>query len=150
MLVSVFVFLGIEGVSVYSRYAKDRRDVGVATVMGFIGVLCLMVLVTLISYGVLAREDLAGLRNPSMAGVLESVVGRWGAVFVGVGLLISVLGAYLSWTLLAAEVLFSAAESNAMPSFLARENERGAPAASLWLTNIVVQALNENPMDGPF
>jgi arginine:ornithine antiporter/lysine permease len=139
MLVSVFVFLGIEGASVYSRYAKNRRDVGVATVMGFVGVLCLMVLVTLLSYGVLAREDLAGLRNPSMAGVLESVVGRWGAVFVSVGLLISVLGAFLSWTLLAAEVLFSAAESNTMPSFLARQNDKGVPAASLWLTNIVVQ-----------
>src|SRR5262249_31564763 len=104
-----------------------------------IGVLCLMVLVTLLSYGVLAREDLAGLRNPSMAGVLESVVGRWGAVFVSVGLLISVLGAFLSWTLLAAEVLFSAAESDTMPSFLARQNDKGVPAASLWLTNIVVQ-----------
>src|SRR5262249_39666497 len=93
MLVSVFVFIGIEGASVYSRYARDRRDVGVATVMGFIGVLCLMVLITTLSYGALSRPDLAGLRNPSMAGVLEYVVGRWGAVFVSVGLLISVLGA---------------------------------------------------------
>lgn len=39
MLVTVFVFLGIEGASVYSRYAKERRHVGIATVMGFIGVL---------------------------------------------------------------------------------------------------------------
>jgi arginine:ornithine antiporter/lysine permease len=139
MLVSVFVFIGIEGASVYSRYARDRRDVGIATVMGFIGVLCLMVLVTTLSYAALARAELAGLRNPSMAGVLEAVVGRWGAVFVSIGLLISVLGAFLSWTLLAAEVLFSAAETNTMPSFLARQNDKGVPAASLWLTNIMVQ-----------
>jgi arginine:ornithine antiporter/lysine permease len=139
MLVSVFVFLGIEGASVYSRYARRRKDVGIATVVGFLGVLAIMVLVTTFSYGVLPRTDMAGLRNPSMAGVLEAVVGRWGAVFVSVGLLISVLGAYLSWTLLAAEVLFSAAESNTMPSFLARQNDKGVPAASLWLTNIMVQ-----------
>ncbi|HEY4297731.1 MAG TPA: amino acid permease, partial [Paraburkholderia sp.] len=31
MLVTVFVFLGIEGASVYSRYAKERADVGKAT-----------------------------------------------------------------------------------------------------------------------
>ena len=48
MLVTVFVFLGIEGASVYSRYAKERADVGTATILGFIGVTVLMVLVTLL------------------------------------------------------------------------------------------------------
>jgi arginine:ornithine antiporter/lysine permease len=43
MLVTVFVFIGIEGASVYSRYAQKRSDVGVATIVGFIGVTCLMV-----------------------------------------------------------------------------------------------------------
>lgn len=75
MLVTVFVFLGIEGASVYSRYVKERRHVGIASVMGFIGVLGLLVLVTLLSYGVLLRPELAGLRQPSMAGVLEAVRG---------------------------------------------------------------------------
>ena len=28
MLITVFVFLGIEGASVYSRFAKKREDVG--------------------------------------------------------------------------------------------------------------------------
>jgi len=139
MLVSVFVFLGVEGASVYSRYSRNRKDVGIATVMGFLGVLCLLVLVTTLSYGVMLRPDLAGLRNPSMAGVLEAVVGHWGAVFVSAGLIISVLGAYLSWTLLCAEVLFSAAENRDMPSFLTRQNAKGVPAAALWLTNITVQ-----------
>ena len=46
MLVTVFVFLGIEGASVYSRFAKKRSDVGTATIMGFVGVTTLMVLVT--------------------------------------------------------------------------------------------------------
>ena len=123
MLVTVFVFLGIEGASVYSRYAKKRSDVGVATVVGFLGVLCVLVLVTMLSYAVMRRPDLAALRNPSMAGVLEAVVGRWGAIFVSAGLIISVLGAYLSWTLLAAEVLFSAAENETMPT-VARPSKR--------------------------
>src|SRR5262249_1970463 len=57
MLVTVFVFLGIEGASVYSRYAKKRSDVGAATIIGFVGVTALMVLVTLLPYAVLARAD---------------------------------------------------------------------------------------------
>ncbi|HEY0209479.1 basic amino acid/polyamine antiporter [Acerihabitans sp.] len=139
MLVTVFVFLGIEGASVYSRYAKRRSHIGIATVLGFIGVLCLMILVTMLSYGVLLRPDLAALRQPSMAGVLEAVVGRWGAVFISAGLIISVLGAYLSWSLLAAEVLFSAAKSQSMPKIFASENSRAVPSAAVWLTNITIQ-----------
>ena len=141
MLVTVFVFLGIEGASVYSRYAKKRSDVGAATILGFIVVTTLMVLVTLLPYAVLARADVAGMRQPSMAAVLEAVVGHWGAVFVSVGLLISVLGAYLAWSLICAEVLFAAGKSKDMPSAFAKENNNKVPANALWLTNIVVQLI---------
>ncbi|MDI7861618.1 basic amino acid/polyamine antiporter [Rhizobiaceae bacterium n13] len=139
MLVTVFVFVGIEGASVYSRYARNRADVGIATVLGFLGVLCLLVLVTILSYGVMLRPDLAALRNPSMAGVLQAVVGPWGAVFVSIGLLISVAGAYLSWVLLAAEILYSASKFGTMPRFLSHENGNGVPSNALWLTNVAVQ-----------
>ncbi|WP_156292288.1 amino acid permease [Serratia oryzae] len=139
MLVTVFVFLGIEGASVYSRYAKERKHVGIATVMGFIGVLCLLVLITMLSYGVMLRPDLAALRQPSMAGVLEAIVGRWGAIFISVGLIVSVLGAYLSWSLLAAEVLFSAAKSKSMPRVFGTENSNAVPSSAVWLTNITIQ-----------
>ena len=90
--------------------------------LGFLGVLCLLVLVTVFSYGILLRAELAALATPSMAGVMEAIVGPWGRVFVSVGLLISIVGNYLSWSLLAAEVLHSAAKNNTMPAFLAREN----------------------------
>ena len=139
MLVTVFVFIGVEGASVYSRYAQKRSDVGFATITGFLGVLCLMILVTLLSYGVMARPELGALRQPSMAGVLETVVGRWGAMFVSAGLIISVLGAYLAWSLLAAEVAYSAARSQLMPAFLKHENRNKVPSTALWLTNIIVQ-----------
>jgi arginine:ornithine antiporter/lysine permease len=139
MLVTVFVFLGVEGASVYSRYAKRREDVAVATVVGFLLVLTLLVCVTLLSYGVLPRAELAALRNPSMAGVLRSIVGPWGGVLISVGLMVSVAGAYLSWILLAAEVLRAAARAAVMPGFLGKENRHGVPAAALWLSNGIVQ-----------
>lgn len=139
MLVTVFVFLGIEGASVYSRYAKERTDVGKATILGFVIVTSLMVLVTMLPYAVLQRADVAAMRQPSMATVLEAVVGHWGAIFVSVGLIISVLGAYLAWSLICAEVLFTAAKTNDMPAIFAKENANKVPANALWLTNIVVQ-----------
>lgn len=140
MLSTAFAFLGVEGASVYSRYARDRHDVGRATVLGFLGVLSLMVCVTLLSYGIVPRDELKALKNPSMAGVLQAAVGPWGRMLVNAGLLVSVLGAYLSWTLLAAEILHAAGKSRTMPAFLARENRNRVPVAALWLTNLVVQA----------
>jgi len=139
MLVTVFVFLGIEGASVYSRYAKKRSDVSAATIAGFIGVTGLMVLVSMLPYAVMERATIAGMRQPSMAAVLESVVGHWGAVFVSVGLIVSVLGAYLAWSLICAEVLFAAAKTKDMPKIFATENANKVPAAALWLTNIIIQ-----------
>jgi arginine:ornithine antiporter / lysine permease len=135
----VFVFLGIEGASVYSRYAKERSHVGAATIIGFLGVTTLMVLVTLLPYGVLPRAEIAEMRQPSMAAVLEAVVGHWGAVFISIGLLVSVLGAYLAWSLICAEVLSAAGRTKDMPKVFATENENKVPAAALWLTNIIVQ-----------
>lgn len=139
ILVVVFVFLGIEGASVYSRLARRREDVGRATVLGFLGVLSLFVLVTVLSYGVLPRADLAQLHNPSVAGVLSAVVGDAGAAFVSLGVLVSVLGAFLAWSLLAAEVLYSAAKHGAMPRLLAGENRAGAPAPAIWASTLAAQ-----------
>ncbi|MDF0606507.1 basic amino acid/polyamine antiporter [Neisseriaceae bacterium TC5R-5] len=139
MLITVFVFIGIEGASVYSRYAKERSHVGLATIMGFVGVLCLMMMVTMLSYGIMLRPDLGALRNPSMAGVLSSIVGPWGAKFISIGLIISVLGAYLSWSLLCAEVLWASAKTNTMPKIFSTENDKKVPSAALWLTNITIQ-----------
>ena len=141
MLVTVFVFLGIEGASVYSRYAKERSDVGAATITGFVVVTTLMVLVTLLPYAVLERPDVAVMRQPSMATVLEAVVGPWGAVFVSLGLIVSVLGAYLAWSLICAEVLFAAAKTKDMPKAFAKENKNKVPVVALWATNIIVQLI---------
>jgi arginine:ornithine antiporter/lysine permease len=139
MGVVVFVFLGVEGASVYSRYAEKREHVGFATVIGFIGVTCLMIVITLLSYGVMPQSALKEVQQPSVAGVLGHVVGPWGVVFIGIGLIVSVLGAYLAWSLIAAEVIWSAARTKDMPAIIARENKHGVPAAALWLTNMGTQ-----------
>ena len=140
MYVAVFVFLGIESASTYSRYARARRHVGIATISGFLIVLVLVVAITAFSFGVLPQAELAQLRNPSTAYVLSAVVGPWGAYFISIALIISLLGAFLSWTLIAAEVLYVASKTGSMPRFLSRENRNKAPAAALWLTNGLVQA----------
>lgn len=139
MLVTVWVFIGIEGASVYSARAKNRADVGRATVIGFAITLALLMAVSLLSLGIVNQATLSGLKYPSMAGVLESVVGTWGAVLVYVGLIVSIGGGFLAWTLLAAESLFTPAEGGVMPKGLARQNAKGVPVNAMWLTSVMVQ-----------
>ncbi|MCW3147995.1 arginine-ornithine antiporter [Stutzerimonas stutzeri] len=141
MLVTVWVFIGIEGANIYSARAQNRRDIGKATVIGFYGVLLLLVLVNMLSMGIMSQPELAALKNPSMAGVLEHVVGRWGALLVSVGLIVSLLGGLLAWTLLCAEILFAGARDHTMPEFLRKENSRQVPSNALWLSNGLIQLM---------
>ena len=140
MLVTVFVFLGVEGASVYSRHAARREDVGRATVLGFLMVFAVFASVTIVSYGILPASEIAELRQPSVGGVLEAAYGQWGKVFISIGLIISVLGAYLAWTLMAAEVLLVAAKDKDMPRFLGQVNPAtDVPTSALLMTTILIQ-----------
>lgn len=141
LLVTVFAFIGVEGASSYSRHARRRSDVGRATVLGFLSVLAVFMSVTIVSYGILPREEIAQLRQPSMAGVLEAVVGGWGAAFIGIALVVAVLGAYLSWTLMAAEVLLVAARAGDLPRPFARTTAKDVPVGALTLSTALVQVL---------
>lgn len=141
MLVTVFVFLGIEGASVYSRYAKKREDVGRATVLGFLSVLAIFATVTMVSYGILPKEEIAQLRQPSVGSVLEAAVGPWGAWFISAGLIVSVLGAFLAWSLMAAEVLYAAAKDGDMPGYLAKVTKKQVPGNALLTSTIAIQLM---------
>ena len=141
MLVTVWVFIGIEGAAVYSQRAKSRKDVGRATVLGFVGVLALLLLVNFLSYGLMEQSRLAGLEDPSMAGLMEQQVGPWGAGFISIGLIVSLLGALIAWVMLCAEILRVPAQEAVMPTVFGRENAHGSPAAALWLTNGCVQVV---------
>lgn len=139
MLVTTWVFIGIEGATVVSARAAHREDIGKATVIGLLGALAIYVLVSVLSMGILDQATLGSLKNPSMAGVLEHVVGPWGARFVAGGVVLSVAGALLAWTLFAAELPRVAAKDGIFPQIFAKENSRHSPSFSLWITNGLIQ-----------
>ena len=139
MLFTVWVFIGVEGASVYSKQARSRQDVGRATVIGFLSVLGLLVAVSTLSYGVLTREELAALPDNSMGAVLEAAVGPWGGALISIGLCLSVLGAYISWQMLCAEPIVMMAADGLLPKRLAAKNEAGAPWMAQLVSTSVVQ-----------
>lgn len=141
MLITVFVFLGVEGASVFSRYARTRSHVGKATVLGFCSVIGIFAAVTVLSFGILPRAEIAAAPQPSIGSVLEAAVGPWGGTLIRIGLIVAVLGAYLAWQLLAADVLFAAARGQDLPGKFQSINRHGAPGYAVLWTSILVTVI---------
>lgn len=136
---TVWAFIGVEGAVVLSARARHAEDVGRASLTGFLGILALYVTVAVLSMGVMTTEELAQLDNPQMAQILEAVVGPWGATLVNVGVIISILGALLGWTIIAAECPYEAARQGVFTEAFAKSNKNGSPATALIITNIIIQ-----------
>ena len=139
MLVTLWVFIGIEGAVVVSDRARSQHDVGIATFVGLGVCTLLYALLSILPFGTMTQPELAKLSNPSAAYILKTLVGNWGAVFVNVSLLASVLSCWLAWTILVAELPFMGAKGGVFPRFLAGENQHHAAAPSLWLSSVVMQ-----------
>ncbi|GBU09861.1 arginine/ornithine antiporter transporter [Gammaproteobacteria bacterium] len=139
MLITLWVFTGIEGASVLSARAKNMRAVGYATLIGVVLALVIYMAITLLAFGLIPREQIAGLTNPSMAGLLSMMIGPFGKVLIVLCLIVSVSASYLSWVLFSAEVPHIGAKHGAFPKILTRVNKNGTPIASLWLTSATVQ-----------
>ena len=140
MLVTLWSFIGIEGAVVLSNRAKSQSDVSKATLLGFLGCLVIYIGLSVLPFGFLTQEEIAGIANPSTAGVLEKVVGPWGAYLMNIGLLIAVLSSWLAWTMITAEIPAAAAENGTFPKVFAHQNKQGSPSVSLWVTSALMQA----------
>ena len=139
MLITLWVFTGIEGAAVLSKHARRRIDIGRATVFGVVLVLAMYVAITLLAQGVLPRAQIAAMSNPSMAGVLQHMVGHWGKVLISACLVVSVLSSYLSWTLYATEIPHMGAKNGAFPPSFIKLNRNEVPTGSLLFTTLTVQ-----------
>ncbi|WP_440209969.1 basic amino acid/polyamine antiporter [Actinobacillus pleuropneumoniae] len=139
MLITLWVFVGVEGASVLSAHTKKKSDVGLATILGILITLVLYVAITVLSLGILPREVIAEMPNPSMAGLMEQMIGTSGKIIITFCLIVSVLASYMSWTMFSSEIPYQAAKTKVFPKVLNRTNINGTPIAGLWLTNITIQ-----------
>lgn len=136
---TVWAFTGIEGAVVISGRAKRASDVGKATVIGFLSVLALYIIISVLSLGVMTNQELAALGNPPLAGIMERVVGPWGAALVNIAVIISLLGATLGHTIMCVECPYEAAASGAFCKIFTRTNRKGAPVFAILLTSAIAQ-----------
>lgn len=139
MMVTLFCFFGIEGAVMMSARAKNPKDVGRAGVVGFMISLVLYMLVSVLCFGLMPRVDLAGLQDPSTAYLLKDIFGGWAYYFIIGAVIIALLGGWVAWTLVVAEVPFEAAKVKILPKIFLRTNSNNMPAFGLFASSLVME-----------
>lgn len=139
MLVTLWCFIGIEGAVMMSAHARRSTDVGKAGVAGFFVAWLMYVLVSVLCFGVMSQPELAGLGNPSTAYVLKSICGDWAYYFVIVAVIVSLLGGWVAWTIVCAQVPYEAAVVGVFPRSFLRTNSKGMPTFGLAVSSVVMQ-----------
>lgn len=138
-IIMMWVFVGIEGATMLSSRAKKTADAGKATLIGLVGLLTIYVLASVLPYGYFSRQALATVHQPAMVYLFKEMVGPWGGALISLGLIISTLGSWLSWTMLPAETIRLMADQKLLPRVFSRKNKQGAPTVSLVTSSVLVQ-----------
>lgn len=138
MLVTLWCFIGIEGAVVISNHAKNPKDVGKATVMGYLISLIAYVLISIVAYGIYHQPTLSKLTDPSTAYLMKNLLGPWFIDFVTISVIISVGGSWVAWTVMMAQLPYAAAKGHVLPKFFAHENKKKVPSVSLYISSILM------------
>ena len=139
MMVTLFCFFGVEGAVMMSARAKKASDVGKAGFAGFGISLVLYMAVSLLCFGLLSRAALADLSDPSIAYILKATCGEWAYWFVICAVIISLIGGWVAWTLVVAQVPHEAATVGILPPAFKRTNRKGMPTYGLVASSIVME-----------
>lgn len=141
MYVALWCFIGVEGAVALSGRARNKKDVGRATLIGFILGLLICLIVSVLPFGVLSQQTLSVIPNPSTAGVMKSLTGNWGEWLINIGVLISILTSWLAWTMICAEIPQVAGRNGTFPKVFATENQKGSASTALWVSSGLMQCV---------
>ncbi len=139
MAIVLWCFVGIEAASVLSGRAKNQKIVSQATIISVLIVLAVYMFVTIISMSSVSAKELMQSPTPLSLVLSKTLIGKSGIWIVQIGIMISVLGASLSWIILSVETLYAAAREGVMPHALAKVNKKDTPVNALLLTQIFTQ-----------
>lgn len=139
-IIMFWVFVGIEGATVMSSRAERKSDVGKATVIGLACLLAIYIGCSVLPYGYMSYTEIASLDYPAMVYIFEDMAPGWGGAFISGAIIISILGSWLSFTMLPAETTSEMAASKLLPASWGKLNSKGAPQLSLVVVGACTQA----------
>ncbi len=139
MMITLFCFFGVEGAVMMSARARRSKDVGRAGVVGFLISVLLYLAVSLLCFGLMSQAELSGLKDPSIAYILRHTCGEWSYWFVISAMIIALLGGWVAWTLVVAQVPYEASLVGILPKCFSRVNRHNMPAFGLMASSIAME-----------
>lgn len=139
MVIMMWCFVGIEGASVVSARAAKKSNVGKATVIGFLCLLAIYVGASVLPYGYMPYTEIAQLDSPALLYVFNAMAPGWGGAFISIAIVVSILGSWLSFTILPAETTSEMADYKLLPAGWGKLNKHGAPQLSVVLVGACIQ-----------
>ncbi|HEX8247125.1 MAG TPA: amino acid permease, partial [Pyrinomonadaceae bacterium] len=135
VLLLIYAYVGFEAAVIPAGETKDpQRNVPFALLTALAVVAVLYILIQIVSIGTL--PGIAASERP-LADAAGNFMGSFGAAFITVGALISILGNLNGGFLTASRIPFAMAEQKDMPQILARTHEKfKTPHVALILTAI--------------
>ena len=140
MIIMMWCFVGIEGASVVSSRAARKTDVGKATLIGFICLMLIYVGASVLPYGYMSSTEVAALDYPALVYVFSSMAPGGGGPCISIAIIISILGSWLSFTILPAETTSEMADYKLLPASWGKLNSHNAPSMSLLIVGACTQA----------
>jgi arginine:ornithine antiporter/lysine permease len=138
-MVLLWVFVGMEGAALLNHHAISKSAAVKATKIGFLSLLGIYFILSLLPYSLLTRNQITELSYPPMAYLIEQLVGVWGAKIIEFGLIITVFGSWLSFTILPTETALLMAKRQLLPQPFGDTNQFGTPTFALLATTLLTQ-----------
>jgi amino acid transporter len=140
VLLLIYAYVGFEAVAIPAGEAKDpRKNIPFALFMALMFCAVLFIVIQAVSIGTL--PDLARSERP-LADAAAGFIGRFGAGFIAIGALVSILGNLNGGFLAASRLPFAMAEQKELPKAIASTHARfKTPTLSILITAAVILVL---------
>ncbi len=137
ILILIYAFVGFEAAVIPAGETKDpQKNVPFALLTALVFCVGLFIVIQIVAIGTL--PGLADSKTP-LADAAGNFLGSFGASFIAVGALVSILGNLNGGFLAASRLPFAMAEQKELPQILARTHEKfKTPYVSLLLTAVVI------------
>lgn len=137
ILILIYAFVGFEAAVIPAGETKDpQKSVPFALLLALVFCAALFIVIQIVAIGTL--PNLAESKTP-LADAAQNFMGGFGAAFIAVGALVSVLGNLNGGFLAASRIPFAMAEQKELPQILAKTHSKfKTPYVALLLTSIVI------------
>ena len=142
MMVTLWLFGGVEGAVVMSGKARDIKQVPKATIIGFIICMVMYALVGVLSLGSFSYGQLSKMTSPSTAYMLTSF---WhnniGRDVITIALLFAVFASWISWIQMLAELPQHAAKDGSFPKAFGHVSKNNVPSFSMIVATVIISLI---------